>query len=83
MDDSVPMPGLEAEDFYDVSDGRRVYFHPPWPRESVLLGELAYQLSAFARPSEIGEVFTGVRFALPLPFDIRRRTGVAFVPSGR
>jgi Uma2 family endonuclease len=83
VDDSVPVPGLEAEDFHDVLDGRRAYFHPPWPRESVLLDELANRLSAFARPAGSGEAFRGVRFALPLPFDVRRRAGVAFVPAGR
>jgi len=80
---TLPTTWVDDEFLFEIIDGVRVEL--PMSAENVLLAnELSYQLSAFARPKNLGRSVVEILFELPLADRSRiRRPDMAFVSFDR
>ena len=71
---------LQDRKCFEIVDGVRVQIRPMNVEAAVVASQLAFHVSNFAIPNDIGEVIVNALFRLPLPMDRNRRPRVALVP---
>jgi Uma2 family endonuclease len=81
--ESLALPVETDEALYEFLDGQRVAMPPMSIRAVTVVGRLFAQLNAFVTSNRLGEAFTEMLIAVPVPGDEdrNRRPDVCFVSS--